>query len=107
MEKLMSAALNDLVQNRPVEPQDNPVLRGNFAPVESEQTFDELEVIGHLPSALSGTLLRNGPNPVNPGPNHHWFTGDAMLHAIKFADGHALGIATAGCERKPWKRRRD
>ncbi len=86
----MSAQLNDLAQNKPLLPEDNPVLKGNFAPVPEEITLTELEVIGKLPQQLTGTLLRNGPNPVDPQPKHHWFIGDGMLHAIKFADGKAL-----------------
>ena len=85
----MSAKLNDLVQNAPLLPEDNPVLLGNFAPVADELTLVNLEVIGTVPPELNGTLLRDGPNPVNPQANHHWFVGDAMLHAIRIEDGKA------------------
>jgi carotenoid cleavage dioxygenase-like enzyme len=85
-----SVQLNDLVENLPLMPEHNPILQGNFGPVPEELTLQSLEVIGEIPAALNGTLLRNGPNPVNPEPNHHWFTGDAMLHAIRFAEGKAL-----------------
>lgn len=81
--------LNTLAQNNPVIPRENPILLGNFGPVDSEQTLDHLQVIGELPADLNGTLLRNGPNPVNPQPNHHWFQGDGMLHAISFQNGQA------------------
>tara|TARA_R110002072_G_scaffold1780_5_gene14706 strand:- start:61413 stop:62774 length:1362 start_codon:yes stop_codon:yes gene_type:complete len=81
--------LNTLAQNNPVAQQDNPILQGNFGPVDTEQVLVDLEVIGTIPSELNGTLLRNGPNPVNPQPNHHWFQGDAMLHSIAFANGQA------------------
>ena len=37
--------------------------RGNFAPVESEQTLDSLQVAGELPADLNGLYVRNGPNP--------------------------------------------
>jgi carotenoid cleavage dioxygenase-like enzyme len=86
----MNAPLNNLIDNKVVSPQDNPVLQGNFGPVDKERTLSELEVIGTLPPELCGTLLRNGPNPVDPQDNHHWFTGDGMLHAISLADGKAL-----------------
>ncbi len=86
----MSAQLNDLVNNKALSPEDNPVLNGNFGPVSEEQTLHALEVIGQIPEALSGTLLRDGPNPVDPQPNHHWFVGDGMLHAIKFSNGKAV-----------------
>lgn len=97
----MKAQLNDLAANNAVAPEDNPILNGNFAPVDGEQSLDELEVIGTIPAEVSGTLLRNGPNPVNPGPNHHWFSGDAMLHAIKFDQGKALSY------RNRWVRTED
>lgn len=81
--------LNDWVQNKDVQPEDNPVLLGNFGPVDAEQTLQQLKVEGEIPAALRGTLLRTGPNPVDPGANYHWFTGDGMLHAIKLGDGQA------------------
>ena len=85
----MTAKLNDLVQNAPLLPEDNPVLLGNFAPVGEELDLVDLEVIGTLPPELNGILLRDGPNPVNPQANHHWFIGDAMLHSVKFDNGKA------------------
>jgi carotenoid cleavage dioxygenase-like enzyme len=68
----------------------NPYLQGNFGPVHSEQTHADLQVDGELPRELNGLLLRNGPNPLAPNPDkHHWFIGDAMLHAIEIGDGRA------------------
>jgi carotenoid cleavage dioxygenase len=72
-----------------VLPEDNPYLRGNFAPVAVETTAFDLPVTGTIPPALRGTLLRDGPNPIRPGPNHHWFMGDGMVHGIDVADGKA------------------
>jgi carotenoid cleavage dioxygenase-like enzyme len=67
-----------------------PYLQGNFAPVAGEQTHQALPVDGELPKDLSGLLLRNGPNPIGEvGAKHHWFVGDAMLHAVEIADGRA------------------
>ena len=67
-------------------------LRGNFAPVENEVTVGTLKVHGALPTELSGVLLRNGPNPAGAvSPKHHWFVGDAMLHAIRIEAGKASG----------------
>ena len=86
----MTAKLNDMVQNKALLPADNPILKGNFGPVDKELTLTELEVIGTIPPQLEGTLLRNGPNPVDPQPNHHWFVGDGMLHGIKLSAGKAL-----------------
>src|SRR4029450_6130531 len=72
-----------------VLPEDNPYLRGNFAPVAVETTAFDLPVTGTIPACLHGTLMRDGPNPINPGPNHHWFTGDGMVHGIDIVDGKA------------------
>ena len=101
----MSDNLNNLVNNSELQPQDNPVLQGNFAPVDNENSFDHLEIVGTIPEDLQGTLLRSGPNPVNPGPNHHWFTGDGMLHAIQLGNGQAKSyrnrwVRTKGLEEK-------
>lgn len=74
---------------QPLEIADNPVLQGNFAPVDTEVTSFDLPVTGTIPEHLDGMLLRDGPNPVNPGPGHHWFIGDAMLHGISLAGGRA------------------
>lgn len=68
----------------------SPYLAGNFAPVDHERTCEQLRVSGELPRELAGVLLRNGPNPVGAvDSKHHWFIGDAMLHAIEIADGAA------------------
>lgn len=66
----------------------NPYLHGLYAPVEKEITAENLQVVGEIPKDLHGGYYRNGPNPVRP-PNgmHHWFDGDAMLHAVWFEDG--------------------
>jgi carotenoid cleavage dioxygenase len=65
-------------------------MTGNFAPVARESTLLELSVEGELPRDLNGILLRNGPNPASPvNDKHHWFVGDAMLHAIAFENGRA------------------
>lgn len=85
----MSQKLNDLVQGTQLAPEDNPVLQGNFAPVDEENTLASLEVVGTIPAEIKGTLLRDGPNPVDPQPGHHWFSGDGMLHAIKMEGGKA------------------
>lgn len=68
----------------------NPYLNGPFAPIENEITALELEVVGEIPKDFAGAYYRNGPNPLSP-PNsmHHWFDGDAMVHAIYFENGKA------------------
>src|SRR6185295_5971018 len=42
-----------------------PYVAGNFAPLRSEVTSFDLEVIGHLPEELTGRFLRIGPNPID------------------------------------------
>ena len=42
--------------------QINPYLTGNFAPIASEDDFQDLPITGFIPLELSGTFYRNGPN---------------------------------------------
>ena len=42
-----------------------PYVAGNFAPLKSEVTSFDLEVIGHVPEELTGRFLRIGPNPID------------------------------------------
>ncbi len=66
----------------------NPYLTGPFAPVAEETELANLAVEGEIPPGLRGLFLRNGPNPrFEPAGKHHWFDGDAMVHAMQFADG--------------------
>lgn len=68
----------------------NPYLEGNFAPIRSEVTSDNLTVIGELPSDLCGMFVRNGPNPQFPPiGQYHWFDGDGMLHGVHIENGKA------------------
>ena len=70
--------------------QANPYLDGNFAPVRQEITTQTLQVVGELPSNLSGMFLRNGPNPqYSPLGQYHWFDGDGMLHGVRIHNGRA------------------
>lgn len=72
------------------EDEENPYLLGVFAPVSTEITADNLEVIGEIPSDLNGVYLRNGPNPrYESGGRHHWFDGDGMVHGVSFENGTA------------------
>lgn len=65
-------------------------LEGNFAPVAEEVTAFDLEVTGAVPPALEGRYVRTGPNPLNADPsNHHWFTGDGMVHGVRLSGGRA------------------
>src|SRR5262245_57484977 len=72
-----------------VVPEEDPNkpwwLRGNFAPV-SEIESTSLEIVGALPPELTGTYLRNGPNPLS-GSSDHWFIGDGMVHGVRLGGG--------------------
>ena len=53
----MSERLNTLIDNKALQVQDNPVLQGNFAPVNIENSFIHLEVIGSFSENLQDTTL--------------------------------------------------
>jgi len=96
--------MSETASQSELAPENNPVLQGNFAPVDTEHTVFELKVTGTLPDCLNGTLYRDGPNPIAPEPGHHWFAGDAMVHGITLAEGKALAyrnrwVRTAAVER--------
>ncbi len=69
----------------------NRYLNGNYAPVAEELTATALRVTGAIPHDLNGRYLRNGPNPMasDDPDNHHWFTGDGMVHGIALSNGRA------------------
>ncbi len=73
--------------NAPVR--NNPYLSGNFAPICSEDDFQDLPVSGKIPPELCGAYYRIGANPQFPprDANHHWFAGDGMLHAFFVENG--------------------
>jgi carotenoid cleavage dioxygenase len=64
-------------------------LAGNYAPVDDETTATDLPVTGEIPRELEGRLLRIGPNPVAPGPQHHWFVGNGLVHGLHLRGGRA------------------
>ena len=63
-------------------------LRGNWAPVQTEVTAENLTVEGSIPSQLEGVYIRTGPNPKS-GFSPHWFMGDGMVHGIRLSKGKA------------------
>lgn len=71
---------------------DNPFLKGAYAPVKDEIFIQNLTVIGEIPYEMNGLFLRMGPNPVeveNP-TLYNWFVGDGMVHALRIQNGKAL-----------------
>lgn len=68
---------------------NDPFLQGYFAPMGIECDAEDLIVEGELPSDLAGTYYRNGPDPLYPPRenDYHWFDGDGMVHAFRFANG--------------------
>ena len=70
----------------------DPMLTANYAPVLSENDAPDLVVTeGEIPEGLTGTLYRNGSNPMFPSDNerYHWFAGEGMVHAVHVEDGKA------------------
>ncbi len=69
----------------------NPHLQGNNAPVYEEITATDLEVIGKIPTDISGNFLRVGPNPfyVPDEARYHIFDGDGMIHGVHIHNGQA------------------
>ena len=63
-------------------------LRGNWAPVQTELTADNLFVEGSIPPQLEGVYIRTGPNPKS-GYSPHWFMGDGMVHGVRLSQGKA------------------
>ena len=81
---------------------------GVLAPVDQEVTVHDLPVTGQLPPELSGTLIRNGPNPFDgrfTGSDMlSWWMGPAMLHGIAISDGRALWYRNRWVRTGDWAR---
>ncbi|MGV3569645.1 MAG: carotenoid oxygenase family protein [Ramlibacter sp.] len=80
-----------------------PALDGNNAPVHEEDTFEDLPVIGTMPSDFGGLYVRNGPNAFYPPDwRYHAYDGDGMLHAVRFQAGRVRyrnkWVRTAGLQ---------
>ena len=67
-----------------------PHLLGQYRPVHDEIDATDLLVEGELPEGLTGSYLRNGPNPLlAPHGPYHLFDGDAMLHGVTLGQSGA------------------
>jgi carotenoid cleavage dioxygenase len=92
IQKKVAMGISRWAQKRAPATDSNMFLEGQYAPVAGETTCHELSVTGSIPQELDGVLARIGPNPVEP-PNpatYHWFTGDGMVHGVRFREGRAL-----------------
>lgn len=72
------------------DPSKNPVLKGNFAPVKDESSYEIVKILeGAVPEDINGVYLRNGPNAKYLADNgrYHWFDGDSMIHALRIKNG--------------------
>jgi carotenoid cleavage dioxygenase-like enzyme len=68
-----------------------PALDGNNAPVQREDVFEDLPVIGEVPADLNGLYVRNGPNAFYPPEwRYHAYDGDGMLHSASFDRGRVV-----------------
>lgn len=82
---------SELAKKRIPYADDNPFLKGAFAPV-PESFHTDLNVIGTIPEQLDGIFMRMGPNPLevkNP-TLYNWFIGDGMVHGLRLKSGEAL-----------------
>lgn len=66
----------------------------NFAPCGERKVELTKTSFGKIPQDLSGSYLRNGPNPPFDftGKPYHPFDGDGMIHAVHFDAGRATYI---------------
>jgi hypothetical protein len=68
----------------------NPILIQNFGPINRQQSYKLTKVTsGTVPDDINGVYLRNGPDAkyIPDNKSHHWFDGDAMIHAVRIKDG--------------------
>lgn len=69
-------------------PPTTPFLKAGFAPVFDELNVENLVVRGAIPRDMTGTFMRNGPNPAYAPLSYSYpFDGDGMIHALYFDGG--------------------
>src|SRR5262245_43536756 len=69
--------------------EETPAYALGFSTLAAELALDRLEVLGTLPSWLSGSMVLIGPGKFEVGLEEyrHWFDGLAMLHRFSFDRG--------------------
>ncbi|MNM97154.1 Carotenoid cleavage oxygenase [compost metagenome] len=79
---------------------------GAAAAVLDEVDLADLPVIGTIPEALNGMLVRNGPNPLDGRFKGNdvldWWPEDAMLHGISLQGGRATHYRNRWARTKRW-----
>ena len=79
---------------------------GALAPVDDEVIIEGLSVRGRLPDALSGMLVRNGPNPYSGAFTGegmlNWWPGAAMVHGIQFSPGQPPSYRNRWLRTRAW-----
>ncbi len=83
--------MTEAPRRKPIYPV-NKYLEGNYAPIREELVvqFEDMTVIGEMPTDLDGVYVRNGPNNQHqPLGKYHRYDGDGMLHGVHFKDGRA------------------
>src|SRR3546814_12230441 len=84
---------------------DTLSILNNLDPIDFETVLPALKIHGDLPKSLNGTLVRNGPNPLFPSPDAHWFSGDGMLHAFSLSNG-TVSYRNCWVRTKRWEAQR-
>ncbi len=79
---------------------------GALAPVSDEVDVPTPAVTGVIPRDLDGTLIRNGPNPLDGRFSGQgvldWWPEAAMLHAVTFRDGRAVEYRNRWVRTRRW-----
>lgn len=86
----MPTTLENRIKSTLPENDEHPYRSGAWTPNFEEYTATDLEVIGEIPTDISGVYLRNTENPVHTSiGKYHPFDGDGMLHMMRFSNGKA------------------
>lgn len=65
--------------------------KANFLKTDKELSYEITDIVfGSVPTDITGTYLKNGPNPMYEDKAAHWFDGDGMIHAFNFKNGRIL-----------------
>ncbi len=79
---------------------------GALAPVADEVEVADLAVLGSIPDALSGMLVRNGPNPHSGAFSGEgmldWWPEAAMLHGVHIGAGEAPRYRNRWLRTRAW-----